>query len=69
MAGKVLYVFIFYLLQNNFKKLNKVNSSETESPFLDLHLFITFFSGIVKSKVYDKRDDFNFEIVIFPFLD
>ena len=25
--------------------------------------------GIVSSKVFDKRDDFNFEIVNFPFLD
>ena len=25
--------------------------------------------GIVSSKIYDKRDDFNFEIVNFPFLD
>ena len=26
-------------------------------------------NGIVSSKIYDKRDDFNFEIVDFPFLD
>ena len=26
-------------------------------------------NGIVSSKIYDKRDDFNFEIVYFPFLD
>ena len=26
-------------------------------------------NGIVSFKVYDKRDDFNFEIVNFPFLD
>ena len=26
-------------------------------------------NGIVYSKIYDKRDDFNFEIVNFPFLD
>ena len=26
-------------------------------------------NGIVTSKIYDKRDDFNFEIVNFPFLD
>ena len=26
-------------------------------------------NGIVSSKIYDKRDDFNFEIVNFPFLD
>ena len=43
---------------------DKVNSSETEAPFLDLNLSIT--NGIVSSKIYDKRDDFNFEIVNFP---
>ena len=47
--------------------LNKANSSDTEAPFLDLYLSIT--NGIVSSKIYDKRDDFNFEIVNFPFLD
>ena len=26
-------------------------------------------SGIVSSKIYDKRDDFDFEILNFPFLD
>ena len=44
-----------------------MNSSDTEAPFLDLNLSIT--NGIVSSKMYDKRDDFNFEIVNFPFLD
>ena len=33
----------------------------------DLDLSIT--NGIVSSKIYDKRDNFNFEIVNFPFLD
>ena len=46
-------------------QLNKANSSDTEAPFLDLNLSIT--NGIVSSKIYDKRDDFNFEIVNFPF--
>ena len=48
-------------------QLNKANSSDTEAPFLDLNLSIT--NGIVSSKIYDKRDDFNSEIVNFPFLD
>ena len=48
-------------------QLNKVNSSDTEAPFLDLDLSRT--SGIVSSKIYDKRDDFDFEIENFPFLD
>ena len=47
-------------------QLNKANSSDTEAPFLDLNLSIT--NGIVSSKIYDKRDDFNFEIVISPIL-
>ena len=39
-------------------QLNKANSSDTKAPFLDLNLLIT--NGIVSSKVYGKRDDFNF---------
>ena len=48
-------------------QLNKANSSNTEAPFLNLNLSIT--NGIVSSKIYDKRDDFNFEIVNLSFLD
>ena len=48
-------------------QLNKANSADTEAPFLDLGLSTT--NGIVSSKIYDKRDDFNFEIVNSPFLD
>ena len=48
-------------------QLNKANSSDTEAPFLDVNLSITY--GIVSSKIYDKQDDFNFEIVNFQFLD
>ena len=36
-------------------------------PFLDLHLSIA--NGFVSSKIYDKRDNFDFDIVNFPFLD
>ena len=48
-------------------QLNKANSSDTEAPFLHLNLSIT--NGMVSSKIYEKRDDFNFELVNFPFLD
>ena len=48
-------------------QLNKANTSDAEAAFLDLHLSIS--NGIVSTKMYDKRDDFNFEIVNFPFLD
>ena len=46
-------------------QLNKSNSSDTEAPFMNLDLSIT--NGIVSSKIYDKRDAFNVEIVIFQF--
>ena len=47
-------------------QLNKANASDTEAAFLDLHLSISY--DIVSTKIYDKRDDFEVEIVNFPFL-
>ena len=46
---------------------NKANSSYTEAPFLDLNLCIS--NGRVSTKIYDKRDDFDFNMVNFPYLD
>ena len=43
-------------------QLNKANTSDTEAAFLDLLLSSS-------TKIYDKRDDFDFEIVNFQFLD
>ena len=51
----------------NELKLNKANSTYNKAPFLDWHLLI--FDGFVSYKIYDKRDDFDFDIVNFPFLD
>ena len=48
-------------------KLNKANTSDTDVSFLDLHLYIA--NDIVSTKIYNKRDDFDFEIFNFPFLD
>ena len=48
-------------------QLNKAKISDTEASFLDLHLSIS--NGFVKTKIFDKRDDFDFDIMHFPFLD
>ena len=48
-------------------QLNKAYTSGTEDAFLDMHLSISI--DIVSTKIYDKRDDFDFEFVYFPFLD
>ena len=48
-------------------QLNKSNTSDTQTAFFDLHLSI--YNDIVSTKIYEKRDEFDFEIVNFPFLD
>ena len=48
-------------------QLNKANTSDTKAAFLDLLLSIS--NDILSTKIYDKRDNFDFEIVNVPFLD
>ena len=55
-----------FLLDNNYirvgtKLYRQIVGSDTEAPFLDLHLSIS--NGFVSSRIYDKRDDFDFDIV------
>ena len=47
-------------------QLNKANASDTEAVFLDLNLSIN--NDKVPTKIYDKQDDFDFDIVNFPIL-
>ena len=44
-------------------QLNRTSSSDTEASFLDLNLCIS--NRTVSTKIYDKRDDFDFDK--FPF--
>ena len=46
-------------------QLNKVNSFDTEAAFLDLDLSLT--NDLVLSKIYNKQNNFNLEIVNSPF--
>ena len=46
-------------------QLNKANTTDTEAAFLDLYLSIS--NDINSTKIYDKHDNFDFEIVNFPF--
>ena len=47
--------------------LNKANTDNQHCSFLDLDINIT--NGKLETKIYDKRDDFSFPIVNYPFLD
>ena len=64
---KLNYVINTFVKHTPELQLNKAITSDTEAPFLDLHLSIS--NEFVSSKIYGKRDDFDFDIVIFPFLD
>ena len=44
-------------------QLNNADTSDTESSLMDLHLSI--FNSFVSSKIYDKRNDFDFDFVFF----
>jgi len=50
----------------NELEVNDTTDSEKSASYLDLHLEIDN-EGSLKTKLYDKRDDFNFPIVNFPF--
>ena len=64
MAAKVVLMLWLFVGPTGVYLLD---ASDTEAAFLDLHLSIS--NDIVSTKIYDKRDDFDFEIVNFPFLD
>ena len=44
-------------------QLNKANTTDTEAPFLDFHMDLFLLRFMI------KRDDFDFDLVNFPFLD
>ena len=63
-SGKYVFNLCF---SSNLRQIDKANTSDTEAPILDFHLSIS--NGFVSSKIYDKRDEFDFDIVNFSFLD
>ena len=47
--------------------INKTNISTCKTTFLDLN--ISIYRGRFYVKLYDKRTDYNFEVINYPFLD
>ena len=62
-----VYEALVYLLDTIFIRFGTKLYIYTEAPFLVLHLSIS--NEFVSSKIYDKRDEFGFDIIICPFLD
>ena len=55
---KVYFVNMVSQVYPSEVQLNKANTSDTEAAFLDLYLSVS--NDIVSTKIYDKRDDFDF---------
>jgi hypothetical protein len=58
------YVHRIYPIELEIKDTTDTYGSAS---YLDIHLEIVS-EGLLRTKLYDKRDDFNFPIVNFPFI-
>ena len=58
------FVDRIYTIELEIKDITDTNRSAS---YLDIHLEIDS-KGRLRTKLYDKRDDFNFPIVNFPFI-
>ena len=56
-----------HLIYTNELEIKDTTDTEKSASYLDLFLYIDN-GGRLNSKLYDKRDDFDFPIVNFPFL-
>ena len=61
-----LFKLCYLNISSCWTSINKANSSGAEAPFYDLNLSIS--NGTVSTKIYDKREEFDFDIFNFPFL-
>ena len=59
------YSMVNHILPSELQ-LNKANVSDTEASILDLHFSIS--DGFVKTNIFNKRNDAEFDIVYFLFL-
>ena len=58
-----------YLHQIYPKELNITNTTDTNHSAAYLDLMLKIGNSSLHTKLYDKRDDFDFPIVNFPFMD
>ena len=62
----VLINHVLYQMQVRELQLNKANTSDKETSFLDLNIKVI--GNDIHTSIYDKRDDFGCPIVNFPWL-
>jgi hypothetical protein len=64
-----IYSFSYYFdhIYPNELVITDTTNTDKSASYLDLHLEIDS-EGQLRTKLYNKRDDFNFPIVNFPFI-
>ena len=63
-----LYLLVYQIAHSESKlEIKDTTDTVKSASYLDLHLEIDN-EGRLKTKLYDKRDDFSFSIVNFPFI-
>ena len=65
-ALKLLSIFLIYIVYPRELQLDKANTSNKETSFLDLNIKVIGCN--IHTSVYDKRDDFGLPIVYVPWL-
>ena len=63
------YEIDFMTSLSDDNQADTIKACNSNSRHLDDFLNLSIANGFVSSKIYDKRDDFDFAIVNFPFLD
>ena len=58
---------IFFSFSQSAKLVNKTNVSVCKSNFLDMT--ISIYQGKFYFSLYDKRNDYEFDVISFPYLD
>ena len=61
------HIYVIPLYGSSEFEIKDTTDTDKSASYLDLFLEITT-DGRLHAKIYDKRDDFNFPIVNFPFL-
>ena len=57
---------ITYILYIPWSEIKETTKTSTSASYLDLLLSVI--DRIIPTKLYDKRDDFDFRILIFPYI-
>ena len=63
--SQINHILVYYLIYPPELEIKETTDTASSASFLDLYLEFDD-SCQISTKIYDKRDDFNFKIINFP---